>query len=360
MATTPNGCVSRPNKPADSMKPAKILTALLPALLACTVHAHSACTDSAAGEPRMRVVIDNDFAGDPDGLFQLVHHLLSPSVDIRGIIGSHLTPAAGFGARNDSAARACEKAHEVLRLLGLDDAYRVVKGADEGMRSDDEPRDSDGARLIIEEAMRDDVSTPLYVVCGASLTNIASALLLEPAIAGRLTLVWIGGQEYGDAAPPPGGSMPEYNLGLSVPAAQAVFNRSEAAIWQVPRNAYRQCIYSLAEMRRSIEPCGEIGKYLFDSTVGIMERLRELGRPMGEVYILGDTPLVLLTALQTGFEPDPASCGYTVRQAPAIAADGSYAPNPHGRPIRVYDRLDTRLMLRDFEAKLALLAAKQD
>lgn len=30
--------------------------------------------------PRMRVIIDNDFSGDPDGLFQLAHHLLSPSV----------------------------------------------------------------------------------------------------------------------------------------------------------------------------------------------------------------------------------------------------------------------------------------
>jgi hypothetical protein len=28
-------------------------------------------------KPRMRVIIDNDFGGDPDGLFELVHHLLS-------------------------------------------------------------------------------------------------------------------------------------------------------------------------------------------------------------------------------------------------------------------------------------------
>lgn len=33
--------------------------------------------------PRMRVVIDNDYSGDPDGLLQLLHHALSPSVDIR-------------------------------------------------------------------------------------------------------------------------------------------------------------------------------------------------------------------------------------------------------------------------------------
>lgn len=353
---TPIGCVSQPNETADKMGRMKILPLLLSVFGICAAQAQNGCGEewSAVGEPRMRVVIDNDFAGDPDGLFQLVHHLLSPSVEVCGVIGSHHTRAG-------SAAEACERAAEVIDRLGLGSSCRVVKGADEGMASADEPRDSEGARLIIGEAMRDDVQTPLYVVCGAGLTNIASALLLEPAIAGRLTLVWIGGQEYdGAALPPPGYSVPEYNLGLSIPAAQAVFNRSEVAMWQVPRDAYRQCIYSLAEMQYAIEPCGEIGKYLFDSTVGIMERLREWGRPMGEIYILGDSPLVLLTALQTGFEPDPASCGYTVRQAPAIAADGSYRYDPNGRPIRVYDRLDTRLMFRDFEAKLKLFTQRDN
>jgi hypothetical protein len=46
--------------------------------------------------PRMRVIVDNDFSGDPDGLFQLAHLVLSPSVDIRAIIGSHLKVGDGF------------------------------------------------------------------------------------------------------------------------------------------------------------------------------------------------------------------------------------------------------------------------
>jgi purine nucleosidase len=37
------------------------------------------------------VIIDNDFSGDPDDLFALVHHVLSPSVEIPLIIGSHLS-----------------------------------------------------------------------------------------------------------------------------------------------------------------------------------------------------------------------------------------------------------------------------
>ena len=52
--------------------------------------------DTSIITPRMRVIVDNDFGGDPDGLFQLAHLLLSPSVDVRAIIGSHLNAADGF------------------------------------------------------------------------------------------------------------------------------------------------------------------------------------------------------------------------------------------------------------------------
>ena len=76
------------------------------------------------------------------------------------------------------------------------------------------------------------------------------------------------------------------------------------------------------------------------------------GKPMGEVYALGDSPLALLSALQTGYAQDPASSYYRQVPCPRLNADGTYTPNPQGRPIRVYTRLDIRLMLADFEAKM--------
>src|SRR3954469_10249411 len=68
-------------------------------------------------KPRMRILIDNDFGGDPDGLFELVHHLLSPSVEIRGIIGSHLKPGDGFDPSKETAANAKKKIEEVLGMM---------------------------------------------------------------------------------------------------------------------------------------------------------------------------------------------------------------------------------------------------
>ena len=109
-------------------------------------------------------------------------------------------------------------------------------------------------------------------------------------------------------------------------------------------------------MLTEVQPQGATGTYLTQSITQLMARLKPF-LPMGEVYILGDSPLVLLTALQSGFEPDPASSHYEVRQAPAIAVDGTYRYQPNGRPIRIYSRLDVRLMFADMEAKLRMVAS---
>ncbi len=98
---------------------------------------------------------------------------------------------------------------------------------------------------IIDEAMRDDADLPLFVTCGAGLTEVASAWLLEPRIGARLVLVWIGGNEHTDLAkPPPDTSGLEYNLNIDPLAAEVVFNDSDIPIWQVPRNMYRDVLAS--------------------------------------------------------------------------------------------------------------------
>ena len=76
---------------------------------------------------------------------------------------------------------------------------------------------------------------------------------------------------------------------------------------------------------------------------------------LGETYILGDSPLVLLTALQSSFEADPSSSEYVIKMAPVINEYGAYEFNNNGRNIRVYSRLDIPLMFNDFFAKLELM-----
>jgi purine nucleosidase len=312
-------------------------------------------------EPRMRIIIDNDFSGDPDDFFQLAHHLLSPSVEVRAVIGSHLRPDDPMDSSGRSAANAVAKAHELMASMGMDGSVPVYEGAPHALADSKTPLPSAASAAIIEEALREDSKLPLYLVCGAGLTDAASALLLEPRIAERLTLVWIGGNEYADLARPvPGPFRPEYNLNIDIEAARAVFNDSSAPIWQVPRDVYRQCLVSFAELEERVGPCGEVGRYLVDAIASVVAFCRDKrGISLGETYALGDSPLVLLTALQCSYQPDPSSSAYVLKERPTILADGNYgqpsgrgaAPSGRGM-VRVYTRIDTRLMFEDLFLKL--------
>src|ERR687886_9475 len=103
---------------------------LIVALIGFTAHAQSNMMfDTSIVKPRFRVIIDNDFSGDPDGLFELVHHLLSPSVDVRAVIGSHLAPGDPFDPSSQQATNAYRRALEVLRLMGLTGRIQAYPGA---------------------------------------------------------------------------------------------------------------------------------------------------------------------------------------------------------------------------------------
>ena len=306
-------------------------------------------------KPRMRIIIDNDFGGDPDGLFQLVHHLLSPSVEIRAIIGSHLKPGDGFDRSNQTATNAKKKIEEVLSIMNLARTFSVYQGSNAALENDSTPQKSDAAGAIVKEAMRDDTKLPLYVVCGAGLTDLASAWLMEPKIAGRLTLIWIGGPEYTDLAPPPPGyTSLEYNLGIDLKAGQVIFNKSAIPIWQVPRSSYRQVYLPYSSLLLKVKPQGKIGEYLTSALERVMKATASFNLNIGEVYIIGDSPLVLLTTLQSSFEADPSSSRYALRPCPLINSQGLYEVNNSGRNIRVYTELDVQSLMDDFYSKLVL------
>jgi purine nucleosidase len=301
---------------------------------------------------RTRIISDNDFAGDPDGLLQLAHLLLSPTADVRAVIGGQLG-SIDLSWTETSADASADAARDLARRCGRPDV-RVVSGTNLGLASTREPRPSDAVDAIVTEAMRDDTDLPLYVACGGSLTNIASAWLVEPRIAERLTLVWIGGDEYdGHAEAPPDALPVEFNASIDALATQVVFNDSDLRMWQVPQNAYRQVLVSHREFDLRVRRSGPLGAYLFDAFDEHLARPESFGLNAGETVKFGDSPLVLLTVLQSPFFPEPSSSAWVDLPRPSVTEVGSYGPPVAGRSVRVFTRLDTRLLLEDFFAKLA-------
>ncbi|MDD4970353.1 MAG: nucleoside hydrolase [Paludibacter sp.] len=306
-------------------------------------------------EPRIRVMIDNDFGGDPDGLFQLAHHILSPSVEIKGIIGSR-NYEGGFYGSPSTSTYSCMQVNELLTVMKLVGKFPVYEGGNSGLTDIKMPIVSLGAKAIVREAMREDTKMPLYVLCGAGLTSIASAYLMEPRIAKKIILVWIGGGEYrGLTTTPLAESNTEYNLGIDIKACEVIFNVSDIPIWQVPRDTYRQALYSYPELVYKIKSNGIVGSFLVTKIEDVMKKSKGT---LGEAYVLGDSPLVLLTALQAPWSSDASSSKYVIKSTPQVNDSGKYEEATGNRQIRVYTSLDTRLIFDDLIAKLAFLKTK--
>lgn len=305
--------------------------------------------------PRMRVIIDNDFSGDPDGLFQLAHHLASPSVKIPLIIGSHIHVKDFLDHSTTQADNAVTRVQELCAHMSLADIPPVIAGRNQALPAP-ASAPSAAAEKIIAEALRTDTKLPLFYVAGAGLTDLTEALLHEPRIANRMTLIWIGGMEYPDLLPQvPERHDPEYNLTIDLAAARIVFNDTTIPVWQIPRNVYRHMLISMAELEAGLRPAGALGAYLLAQLDHVRKTVRA---NLGETYILGDSPLVTLTALQSSFEPDSSSCRYIVRPTPRLTATGGYEAAPASRPMRVYCTIDTRLTFADMFAKLSAAARK--
>src|SRR5215467_260459 len=129
---------------------------------------------------RVRVIINTDAKNEADDQFAIVHALLTPTFDLRGIIPAHFGDRRSKQSLRDSR----DEVDLLLQLMDLDGDVRVEDGATGAMPDEGTPQPSAGAELIIEEAMRDDAG-PLFVAFYGPLTDMAAALLLEPRIAER-------------------------------------------------------------------------------------------------------------------------------------------------------------------------------
>lgn len=286
----------------------------------------------------MRVIIDTDAKNEADDQYAIMHHLLTPSFDVRGIIAAH------FESKAKTPGETMEMSYqEILRLMELAeiDDVPVFRGCPLPLNHSQDAPDSDGVRFIIEEARKED-DRPLYIAVQGAMTNVAAALNQAPDIAPKLVVIWNGGGPY------PAGRV-EFNLMQDIDACRILLE-SEAEIWQIPQDVYAKFEVTLAELAYKVKPCGKLGRYLFDQLVE--ECAREYDPQFllrtGENWTLGDnaTIAVLLENRYRG--------NWHGITAPHINQDMTYADNPDGKIIRVYDDLDIRAALEDFYSKMTL------
>jgi inosine-uridine nucleoside N-ribohydrolase len=280
----------------------------------------------------VRLIINTDAKNEADDQCAIVHAILTPMFDLHGIIPAH------FGDKRfkTSQQMSHDEVLKVLDLMQLTGQIAVHAGAPTALPDEKTPVDSPGARFIIEEAMKDD-PRPLYVAFLGPLTDMASALLLEPSIAERnVRVVWIGGGVW-----PVGGF--EFNLSNDIHSANVVF-RSKVEVWQIPSLLYKLLPVSYAELAERVYDKGPLGKYLVEQLVSWN---REYHPEPIEHRSVGDSPVI-------GVMMYPESGWSEWRPAPEFNTEMNYVHTGKNRPIKVYTSVDTRFILEDFFAKLAI------
>lgn len=231
---------------------------------------------------------------------------------------------------------------KIMKLMNVENSYPICQGAEYPLENEKVPRLSEGAELIIREAMAED-EHPLFIACQGALTDLASAIMIQPEICNRMTAIWIGGGAY-----PEGGF--EFNCKADLAAAN-VLMKSQMPVWQIPINVYKQMAVSLAELQVNVAPCGKIGEYLFTQMVEFNDKCAQIQHwPHGEVWGLGDSPAVGVL-----LEESERTDIYDMIPAPEIRyEDMTYSFDHKHREIRVYNQVNARLIRGDLFAKLRI------
>jgi purine nucleosidase len=283
---------------------------------------------------RRRVIINTDAKNEADDQFAIVHALLSPSLEIGGLIAAHF----GTSRSDRSMEESREEIDLLLDLLGLEQQVTVANGAPCGIPDEQTPRDSEGAQLIIAKSKLASPGNPLFVAFLGPLTDMASAILLDPDLVDRdVVVIWIGGVGYGGVETYTG---VEFNLRNDIAAANVVYD-SGITVWQVPSNVYSQVSVSYTELEEKIGGTSKLADYLINQTV---DWNRTYWPEPIESRSLGDSPAISLLLY-------PRGGNFRIVPAPRFGQEGHYLPGS-GHPIRVVESIDVRFLLEDMFAKI--------
>ena len=166
-------------------------------------------------EGKIDMVLDTDTFNEVDDQFALAYALLSPErLNVEAIYA-----APFYNSRSTGAKGGMEKSYqEIQRLLGkMNRTENVLRGSDAFLQESGYV-DSPAARDLVERAMARADGERLYVVAIGAITNVASAILMEPKICEKIAVVWLGGHptSYPTAL--------EFNLSQDVRAARIVLD----------------------------------------------------------------------------------------------------------------------------------------
>ena len=109
-------------------------------------------------EKIVRLIINTDAKNEADDQFAIVQAMLSPKFENVGMIAAH------YGTRHtDSMERSFQELEVIFEKMGFPKKGMIYHGAPNALPDKNTPIPSEGADLIVREAMKND-KRPLFAI----------------------------------------------------------------------------------------------------------------------------------------------------------------------------------------------------
>lgn len=214
----------------------------------------------------------------------------------------------------------------------------MFRGSERFLENETTPVISPAAKDLAERAEKYSPEHPLYVVAIGAITNVASAILLNPKVAENCVIVWLGGhaQHYHDTK--------EFNMYQDVAAARVVM-QSGAPFVQLPCMGVVSAFYvTESELERWLKGKNKISDYLAENTIGAAH-----SSVRGKVWsrVIWD-----VTAVAWLLNDNNCFMQSRMIQTPVPTYDGLYAQNYQGVPMQYVYNINRDELMRDLFDKL--------
>lgn len=236
------------------------------------------------------VVIDTDTYNQVDDLYALAYLMLSDDkLRLKAILAApfYSPPELGRIRQNNSPGEGMHQSYnailELLDVMKREDLKQIVfHGSEANLKDEETPVDSDAARELVRLANEHTPEDPLYVIAIATLTNIASAILIDPSIVDKIVVVWLGGHGFDWHC------CTDFNAAQDIAAARVLFGCG-AAVVQLPLNGVvAEFRVSRIELEHILRGKNALCDYLLDCSLELMKNapVENWSRPLWDVAVV--------------------------------------------------------------------------
>lgn len=217
---------------------------------------------------KIDVVMDTDAFNEVDDQFAIAYMLRSNDrLNVKGLCAAPFS----MNGKADSPAEGMEKSYQeifnILKLSGREDLNdRVFRGSAQYMEDEDTPVISDSACFMAELAKQHSPDNPLYIVAIGAITNVASALLINPGMKENAVVIWLGGHALHMS------NTREYNMRQDVAAARVVFGCGVPMVLLPCKGVVDRFATSRFELEHWLSGKNELCDYLVKIAVTEAER----------------------------------------------------------------------------------------